>query len=121
MHRGDQIPLVYRDTLVSDTLLEMSAKGMGMAGILDRDSGDLVGIYTDGDLRRTFEHRADISDARVGDYMTPGCITIGESPIASEALKLMQDKKINALFVTDDNGEVKGALNMHDLIMAGIV
>ena len=121
MHRGDQIPLVYRDTLVSDTLLEMSAKGMGMAGILDRDSGDLVGIYTDGDLRRTFEHRADISDARVGDYMTPGCITIGESPIASEALKLMQDKKINALFVTDDNGEVKGALNMHDLIRAGIV
>ena len=53
--------------------------------------------------------------------MTPGCITIGETPIATEALKIMQDKKINALFVVGDQGEVKGALNMHDLIRAGIV
>ncbi len=121
MHQGEQIPLVYEDSLVRDTLIEMSAKGMGMAGILDRDSGKLLGIYTDGDLRRTFEQKPDISDARVGDYMTPGCITIGETPIATEALKIMQDKKINALFVVGDQGEVKGALNMHDLIRAGIV
>ncbi len=121
MHSGDQIPLVYEDSLVSDTLLEMSAKGMGMAGILSRSNDDLIGIYTDGDLRRTFEQKPDISNAKVGDYMTPGCVTISDTPIATEAMKLMQDKKINALFVVDDNGKVKGALNMHDLIRAGIV
>jgi arabinose-5-phosphate isomerase len=121
MHSGDAIPLVNSDTTLKDTLLEMTAKGLGMAGVVDPESKRLVGIYTDGDLRRTFERMPDIKTALVRDFMTPDCITIDAERIASEALKIMHDKKINALMVVDDDLSVQGALNMHDLLRAGIV
>jgi len=120
MHTGDAIPLVPTGSTLNDTLLEMTARGLGFAGVLDAD-GRLVGIYTDGDLRRTFEKMPDIKTARVEDFMTANCVTIGAERIASEALKIMHDRKINALMVVEDDGRVKGALNMHDLLRAGVV
>jgi arabinose-5-phosphate isomerase len=121
MHSGDAIPLVNTETSLKDTLLEMTAKGLGMAGVLDAASGRLAGIYTDGDLRRTFEHMPNIETEKVRDFMTANCVTIGAERIASEALKIMHDKKINALMVVDDDLQVQGALNMHDLLRAGVV
>jgi arabinose-5-phosphate isomerase len=126
MHTGNQIPLVNADSSLKQTLLEMTRKGLGMAGVINSKSlGQkhhiLVGIYTDGDLRRTFEQMPNIETASVKDYMTPNCITIQAHSIASEALKVMQDHKINALMVVDENNIIQGALNMHDLLRAGIV
>jgi arabinose-5-phosphate isomerase len=121
MHSGDAIPLVDMQTTLKDTLLEMTAKGLGMAGVIDASSNRLAGIYTDGDLRRTFEKMPDIETALVRDYMTANCVTIDAERIASEALKIMHDKKINALMVVDAKHAVQGALNMHDLLRAGVV
>jgi arabinose-5-phosphate isomerase len=121
MHTGNAIPLVNADTTLRDTLLEMTAKGLGMAGVTETGSNKLVGIYTDGDLRRTFEKMPDISTARVRDFMTANCVTIQAEQIASEALKIMHDRKINALMVVDNELSIQGALNMHDLLRAGVV
>ncbi len=126
MHTGNQIPLVNADASLKQTLLEMTRKGLGMAGVINSKSLDqkhhiLVGIYTDGDLRRTFEQMPNIETASVKDYMTANCITIQANSIASEALKIMQDHKINALMVVDENNIIQSALNMHDLLRAGIV
>ncbi len=120
MHTGDAIPLVTAATTLKHTLIEMTAKGLGMAGVID-DGDRLIGIYTDGDLRRTFEKMPDIATARVTDFMTANPVTIEAERIASEALKLMYDKKINALMVVDAERRVQGALNMHDLLRAGVV
>ena len=121
MHTGNAIPLVTAETTLKDTLLEMTAKGLGMAGVTDSENNKLVGIYTDGDLRRTFEKMPDIGSAMVQDFMTANCVTIEADRIASEALKIMHDKKINSLMVVDTERSVQGALNMHDLLRAGVV
>jgi len=121
MHTGTDIPLVTAETTLKDTLLEMTAKRLGMAGVIDATTKQLLGIYTDGDLRRTFAKMPDIESALVRDYMTSNCATIKAERIASEALKIMHDKKINALMVVDDELTVQGALNMHDLLRAGVV
>ena len=121
MHSGDAIPLVPVSSSLSATLLEMTKKGLGMAGVIDPENNQLLGIYTDGDLRRTFEKMPDIKTAQVGDFMTSDCVTIEADRIASEALKIMHDRKINALMVVDKSNLVQGALNMHDLLRAGVV
>ena len=119
MHVGDSIPLVDIGATLKQTLEEMTAKSLGMAGVIDNDR--LAGIYTDGDLRRTFEKMPDSATALVRDFMTFNCVTIKAEQIATEALKIMHDKKIMALMVVDDNNQVQGALNMHDLLRAGVV
>lgn len=121
MHSGEAIPVVPPDSSLNQTLLEMTKKGLGMAAIIDPGSKRLLGIYTDGDLRRTFEKMPDIKTAQVKDFMTPNCVTIEAERIASEALKIMHERKINALIVVDKNNRVQGALNMHDLLRAGVV
>ena len=121
MHTGDQIPLVNVDSSLKQTLLEMTNKGLGMAGVIDSKNNALLGIYTDGDLRRTFEQMPNIETAIVKDFMTANCVTIKAHCIASEALKVMHDHRINALMVIDENDAIQGALNMHDLLRAGIV
>ena len=121
MHTGTAIPLVNAEATLNDTLLEMTAKGLGMAGVIDASTNRLVGIYTDGDLRRTFAKMPDIESALVRDYMTVDCVTIDANRIASEALKIMHDTKVNALMVVDEALTVQGALNMHDLLRAGVV
>jgi len=120
MHTGDAIPRVSADTLLSDALMEMTRKGLGMTAVVDA-TGRLSGIFTDGDLRRTIDNRIDLRTARVRDVMTANCKTIHPGMLAAEALQIMDATKINALPVINDDNELVGALNMHDLLRAGVV
>lgn len=120
MHSGDRLPVVHEDDPLREALIEMTAKGLGMTAVLDRNDR-LTGVFTDGDLRRCFDSRQDLHDAQVGAVMTPGGVRIEADRLAAEALRLMEDRKINALLVVDENGELVGALNMHDLLRAGVV
>jgi len=120
MHTGDAIPRVPADTLLSDALMEMSRKGLGMTAVVDA-AGRLAGVFTDGDLRRTIDQRVDLHTARVSDVMTANCKAVHPGMLAAEALQIMDATKINALPVINDDKEVVGALNMHDLLRAGVV
>lgn len=120
MHTGDAIPVVRDDALLRDALFEMTRKGLGMTAIVDLNN-KLVGIYTDGDLRRTLDLGADIHDAKIADLMTREFVTVKGGILAEEALLTMQEKKINGLLVVDNNQQLLGALNMHDLLRAGVV
>jgi len=120
MHSGDRIPVVDIEASLKQALLEMSSKGLGMTAITDAKL-QLAGIFTDGDLRRTLDQISDIHTARIKQHMTRDCVTIQADQIASDALNLMDKYAINALVVTDTDGSIQGALNMHDLLRAGIV
>ena len=120
MHTGDAIPAVGPDTLLSNTLMEMTRKGLGMTVVVDEDNC-LIGIFTDGDLRRAIDHKVDLHVARVSDVMTPNCKAVHPGMLAAEALQLMDSKMINALPVVDEANRLVGALNMHDLLRAGVV
>jgi arabinose-5-phosphate isomerase len=120
MHTGDAIPAVGPDTLLSNALMEMTRKGLGMTAVVDAQRR-LVGVFTDGDLRRAIDHKVDVHVARVGEVMTTNCKTMHPGMLAAEALQLMDSKMINALPVVNDDNELVGALNMHDLLRAGVV
>jgi len=120
MHTGEEVPRVGEDASLSDALMEMTRKSLGMTAITDTD-GKLVGIYTDGDLRRTLDQGIDIHSANVKDVLHSNCVTSSPNVLAAEALQVMQSKKINALLVIDENRQLVGALNMHDLLRAGVV
>ena len=118
MHQGDDIPIIEQQQLVSAALLEMTEKKLGMTAIVN-SADELVGIFTDGDLRRMLENNTDIHNTEIRQVMTAGGSTIGSGRLAVEALQLMQNKKINALLVID-NKKLVGALNMHDMLKAGL-
>ena len=120
MHRDDRIPAVQQDASVRDALMEMTNKGLGMTAVVDAD-GRVLGVFTDGDLRRCLDRGVDIRNAALNEVMTPGGQHIAPDRLAVEALNLMEDKKINALLVKDADGRLCGALNMHDLLRAGLV
>jgi arabinose-5-phosphate isomerase len=120
MHAGDRLPVVAPDTPLVDVLYEISSKGMGMAAIAGA-SGELTGIYTDGDLRRTLQKGLDIRYLTASDVMKNNPHTIQADHLASEAVKYMQDYKVNGLLVVDAQSRLVGALNMHDLFVAGVV
>jgi len=120
MHRGADIPLVPADALIRDALLEMSSKHLGMTGVVDPE-GRLIGLFTDGDLRRTLNKPIDLKQAPVRDVMTGNPITAGMDMLAAELVTLMRSRAINGIFVVDDDGHIQGALNMHDLLRAGVV
>lgn len=120
MHAGERMPLVAASATLSEALLEMSKKGLGMTGVSASD-GQLIGVFTDGDLRRVLDQRLDVHQALITDVMTKNPITIGPDVLAAEGLKLMEDRKINGLFVVDGAGQPVGALNMHDLLKAGVM
>ena len=120
MHTGAGIPSVNQNAPVRDALMEMTRKGLGMTAVVD-DHGRLVGIYTDGDLRRTLDKNRDIHSCVVSEVMTPNCKTASKEMLAAEALKIMEDNKINALLLVDDERRLEGAVNMHDLLRAGVV
>lgn len=120
LHTGEQIPRVTVGTLLKDALVEMSAKGLGMT-IVEDETGALVGVYTDGDLRRTLDADVDIRTARIEDVMAHSPKTVPTGLLAAEAVRRMQDAAITALIVVDDNGTVAGVLHMHDLLRAGVV
>ncbi len=119
MHQGSEMPVVPIDATIEQTLIVMTEKGLGMVGVLNHD-GTLAGIYTDGDLRRTLRHEISIKEP-IAKVMTPDCFTIGTHTLAARALALMQEKKINGMFVVDADHRPLGAFNMHDLLRAGII
>jgi arabinose-5-phosphate isomerase len=98
----------------------MSRKGLGMTAVVDAD-GKLAGVFTDGDLRRTIDEKIDLHTVLVGDVMTLNCKTVKPGTLAAEALQIMDNAKINALPVVSSDGTLLGALNMHDLLRAGVV
>ena len=120
MHKGERLPLVKNDVLLKDAIIEISAKGLGMTGVID-DEGTLVGIFTDGDLRRWLDKGGDITKMPITDVMTENFVATTENLLAAETLKLMEDKMINGLFIIDAQRKPIGALNMHDLLKAGVI
>lgn len=120
MHSGDDIPSVAESASLRDALLEITQKGLGMTAIVDKQQ-KVLGIYTDGDLRRTLDLNIDIHTAKIKDVMTRQCKTTPSRILAAEALTMMQQNKINAMLVVDQNQTLIGALNMHDLLKAGVV
>ncbi|MDH2431660.1 KpsF/GutQ family sugar-phosphate isomerase [Pokkaliibacter sp. MBI-7] len=119
MHGDEQLPQVSPDTLLRDSLLEITRKGLGLTTVTD-ESGQLCGIFTDGDLRRALDQRLDLHSLPISDVMTRGCKTINPELLAAEALNLMEQWSITALVVVEQNKPV-GILHMHDLIKAGVV
>lgn len=120
MHKGNSIPLVDLQTPLSAGLMEMSRKGLGMTGILDGNQR-LAGIFTDGDLRRVLDRGIDVHATPISEVMTPNCRTIASGVLAAEAVHMLEQYKINALLVVDDERRVVGALNVHDLLRAGVM
>jgi len=120
MHTGGLIPTVNDDVSLSEALVEMTRKGLGMTAVQDAD-GRLVGVFTDGDLRRVLDRRVDIHELGIREVMTSGGYTARPGMLAAEALQIMEAHKINALLVVDDEDRLVGALNMHDLLRAGVV
>ncbi|MDQ7076026.1 MAG: KpsF/GutQ family sugar-phosphate isomerase [Gammaproteobacteria bacterium] len=120
MHTGDGIPRVLHNASLSEALMEMTQKGLGMTAIVDAQ-GTMLGIYTDGDLRRTLDAEINLHQTTIAEVMNSKCKTIAADMLAAEALQRMDQYKINALLVTDEQQRLVGALNMHDLLRAGVV
>lgn len=120
MHEGERIPRVSPSTTVADALLEMNAKGFGMTCVCD-EQDQLLGIYTDGDLRRTLQHPApDLFSTAIEQVMTRQGKTVGRQLLAVEALNIMEQKNITALPVVTASGRVEGIVHLHDMLKAGV-
>jgi arabinose-5-phosphate isomerase len=117
MHRGDRLPLVARGARMSEAILQISAKGFGCVGVTD-DVGRLIGIITDGDLRRHMG--PDLVSGLVEDVMTPAPRTVRGDLLAGEALEILNSRKISTLFVLADDSTPEGVLHLHDLLRAGV-
>lgn len=120
MKRGKDVPAVRQGALLTDAILEMSRKGMGMTAVVD-DQNRVLGIFTDGDLRRAVERGVDLRGARIDELMTPSPLTIVATELAVEAVAAMENRRINQLLVVDAEQKLIGALNMHDLFQAKVV
>lgn len=119
MHTGNALPSVSEGATLSEALLEMTEKRLGFTTILD-NNGRLIGVFSDGDLRRAIEAGHDLRDRQIQDIMTRGGTTIEQGALAAMAVRVMQEKRINAVVVVHDDLPV-GVLNMHDLLQAGVV
>ena len=120
MRTGDNIPRTHETMNLKQGLLEMTSKGLGMTSIVDNQN-KLLGIFTDGDLRRVLDKNMNISETLIKDVMTANCHAATGDQLAAEILATMQHLKINSLPVINDDNEVIGALNMHTLLNAGVV
>ncbi len=120
MHSGEALPIISHDASLKIALLEMTQKKLGMTAVTAAD-GAIIGVFTDGDLRRALEHALDLQQARVIDLMTKNPKTIHADELAVAAVEQMETLKINGLLVVDTNNVLVGALNMHDLLKAGVV
>ncbi len=120
MQSGSHIPQVSINDSLQTALLEMSSKGLGMTGIID-DNGKLVGIFTDGDLRRTLNKGVDLNTAKVIDVMTANPTVTSADRLAADVVNLMQKLSINSMLAVDEENRPVGALNMHDLLRAGLL
>ena len=120
MHSGEEIPRVLPETPMLDALMEMSQKGFGMTTVMD-PAGDLLGIFTDGDLRRSIDRGVDIRIATVGELMNTAPKMLRDNTLAAEALALMEQARINVLLVTDEQQKLVGVVKINDLLRAGII
>jgi arabinose-5-phosphate isomerase len=120
MHTGEEIPHVGAGASLSQGMLEMTRKGLGMTAICSAN-GQLQGVFTDGDLRRALDRDIDVRSATMAELMTKGGKTAAPEMLAAEAVHILEQNKINALLVVDSNNKVVGALNIHDLFRAGVM
>lgn len=120
MRSGDRVPAVQVAVSLRDALLEMTDKGLGMTAIVDEDNA-ILGIYTDGDLRRTLDSGADIHTTTIRDVMHTNCKTTTPDILAAEALHILEENRITSLLVADENNKLIGALNIHDLFREGLM
>lgn len=120
MRKGAEVPRVGPEQTLAEGLLEMSRKGLGMTTIVDGEDR-LLGVFTDGDLRRALDRGVDVHKTRMREVMTPQGRTVAPDVLAVEAINLMQAHRITQLVVVDGQSQVRGALNVHDLMRAGIV
>ncbi len=120
MHTERHIPMVSEETSLSQTLLEVTQKKLGMTCVVDNENR-LSGIFTDGDLRRAIDSNVDIHTTPIKDLMTKSCKTISKGLLAAEALCIMENYKITALVVTTEDMQIQGVVHMHDLLQAGVV
>jgi arabinose-5-phosphate isomerase len=114
MRTGDRLPQVYVDTLMKDVIYEMSRKGLGITSVLDQDE-QVVGVISDGDLRRHLEKDNDLLKRKASQCMTPDPKSISPEELATKALNLMEQMKITSLLVLDDQRKLKGIIHIHDL------
>jgi len=119
LHTGSEMPTVGHELSIGDALAEMTSKGLGMTAVIDAES-HLLGIFTDGDLRRVLDQKVDINTTSIGSVMNSDCTTVAADILAAEALSIMQDGKFNALVVVDDERRLVGVLNMHDLLRSRV-
>ncbi len=119
MHQGLEVPRVPPEKRIREALLEMTAKGFGMTTVTDPE-GRLLGVFTDGDLRRALDHGVDFHQAAIGEYMTTRCKTVTRSVLAAAALHIMEERKISSLVIVDDLTRPTGLIHLHDLLRAGI-
>ena len=117
---GNDVPRVTTETSLADALMEISAKGLGMSTVIDA-KGHLLGIFTDGDLRRALEQNHDLSTTQVGTVMSAGAKTIDAGALAAEAVTRMENDSISALIVVDEGNRVTGVVQLLALLKAGIV
>lgn len=120
MHQGEHLPSVSHHICISEALYEISKKGLGMTAIVD-DNQNLVGIFTDGDLRRVIDAEINLRKTPIKDVMTKGCVTVDDNMLAAQALKIMDEENINGLIVINETQQVIGALNMLDMVKAGVI
>lgn len=120
MHKGEELPLVTEDICITDALYEISKKGLGMTAVVNQQK-QLVGIFTDGDLRRVIDAGVNLRTTKISGVMTRDCITSGDNILAAQALKVMDENDINGLIVINGANEPIGALNMLDMVKAGVI
>jgi len=120
MRTDDAIPRVTADVLLKDGLMEMTQKGLGMTAIVD-EQNRILGIFTDGDLRRALDAEVDVQKTMMSEIMHERCKTTSSDVLAAETVHLMEENKITSLLVADDENHLLGALNIHDLFRAGIM
>lgn len=120
MFKGDDIPRVTAGTVLADGLMEMTRKGLGMTAVVDEEDR-VLGIFTDGDLRRALDRNVDLHRTKMTEVMTAGVQTVRPDQLAAETVWIMQKKRINGLLVVDGGGQLIGALNIHNLFRAGVM
>lgn len=120
MHTDERLPKVQADAKIKEALIEISQKGLGMTAVVNSDNY-LTGLFTDGDLRRILDENIDIHTDSIASVMTTSPKTAQKDMLAAEALKIMEEKKINGLIVVDENNRPIGAMNMHDLLKSGVL
>jgi arabinose-5-phosphate isomerase len=120
MRTGPDVPTVRADTPLAQGLLEVSRKGLGMTAIVD-DGGRVLGVFTDGDLRRALDASVNLHATRMDQVMSRHAKTVRPTTLAAEAVHLMETHRITALVVVDADDKIVGALNVHDLLRAGVV